>query len=117
MLNIIRITRLGHVVHFTAAVDLASPVRLEDLQGPNGHPMGWRVWGGGGQENSQERMKWMRWGRVMFRAVSFIPLTLSSGDESRLASVSGSRKGNRGSALFPRQDGADEEGWRYKSSQ
>lgn len=71
---------------------------------------------GGGCENSQERMKWMRWGRVM-AAVSFIPLTLFRGDESRLASVSGSGKGNRGSALFPRRDGADVEGWWYKSSQ
>lgn len=47
------------MVHFTAAVDLASPVQEEDLEGRYGRPAG------GGQDNSQERMKWMRWGRGM----------------------------------------------------
>lgn len=72
------------MVHFTAAVDLASPVQEEDLEGRYGRPAR-----GGGQDNSQERMKWMGGGVEGWRQFSFIPLTLFRGDESCLASMSG----------------------------
>lgn len=41
-----------------------------------------------GQDNLQERMKWMRWGKMMV-PVSFIPLTLFRGDEKGSHSVRG----------------------------
>lgn len=53
-----------------------------------------------GQDNSQERMKWMS-GRTMVE-VSFIPLTLFRGDESCSASVRGLGRGKRRSAFHGR---------------
>lgn len=51
--------REKRMVHFTAAVDLlAGSVQEEDLEGRRGCREG-------GRDDSQERMKWMRWGRTM----------------------------------------------------
>lgn len=99
------------MVHFTAAVDLASSVQEEDLERA--------LWpSSGGQDNSQERMKWMRWGRKM-TAVSFFPRTWSGGDESCSASLRGLWEGEKEgqvsvAGFFTR---ADEKAWQYKSSQ